>query len=373
MPTRRSLLASLGVGVTGLAGCLGGGQPGSTSADGDAGTTTGTETPTGTPTATGTPTVPTAEARLAVQYDVEELVSEIRSGGPPKDGIPSIDDPTFLSADEADLDPGDPVFGVVRGDDVRAYRQDVLVWHEIVNDVVDGTPVSVTYCPLTGTAMGFERGDTTFGVSGKLLNSNLVMYDRATDSRWPQVLATAIRGQYEGSSLREFPVTWTTWGAWQSVHPDTTVLSTDTGFARNYGLDPYGEYNPRDGYYAEDRTLFPPLTPDDRFQAKEVFVGVRTADGAAAVRKSTLRESGLVSGTVGGTPLLFVYGPTLDTGYAYLNPDGRSFEYADGTVTAGGEPFAPDALPLDRLVAPDAMWFAWAGFYPETEVYAGDV
>lgn len=112
-----------------------------------------------------------------------DLRSEARSGGPPKNGISSIDEPQFLTPAEVDyLDPGDPVFGVARNGVAKAYPQEILVQHEIVNDVLDGDPVTVSYCPLTGTVQGFERSETTFGVLGRLINNNLVTFDRATET-----------------------------------------------------------------------------------------------------------------------------------------------------------------------------------------------
>jgi len=307
----------------------------------------------------------------------DQLSDAAVSGGPSKDGIPSIDDPSFVAAREApaDLAPDDPVFGIVLDGEAKAYSQKILAYHEICNDVVGGRPVSVTYCPLTGTAIGFERGRTTFGVSGRLVNNNLIMYDRATETWWPQMLSTAIPGAWNESpeiqSLQHVPVVWTTWQRWRAAYPETRLLSRETGYARNYENDPYGSYNPREGYYAPSaKPLFPALSEDDRLPPKAVVFGSRTSDGAAAVGKRHLRETGLVTGTLGGTPILAVYDPVLDTGHLYRNPDQRAFEYRDGTVVAeDGESHEPDALPLKGLLAFDAMWFAWAGFYPDTMLY----
>ncbi|WP_197431198.1 DUF3179 domain-containing protein [Halorubrum sp. CBA1125] len=307
--------------------------------------------------------------------DIRELAV---SGGPPKDGIPSIDDPSFVSAEQASewLDPGDPVFGVAGSDDRKAYPQSILVHHEICNDVVDGRAVSVTYCPLTGTAMGFERGETTFGVSGRLVNNNLIMYDRATETWWPQVLSTAIPGPWNEEppirSLSQFRVVWTTWERWRNAHPDTAVLSRDSGFANNYEYDPYGSYNPRSGYYEPDsEPLFQSLSGNDRLEPKQVVIGTRTPAGAAAFEKSTLRERNVIQGTLGERPVVAVYEPTLDTGYVFENPEAERFEYRDGRIVdESGETYDPTALPGARLLAFDAMWFAWSGFYPETSLYA---
>jgi hypothetical protein len=377
--SRRRFLAATGLAA--LAGCSTRGD----TADGDPSAGDSDATPTADP---GTPqsgsgsgsgsgaAVPTADGRLPLSMSPGDLRDAARSGGPPKDGIPSIDDPAFVAAGAVDyLDPGDPVFGVVRGSDAKAYPQKILAQHEIVNDRLDGQPVSVTYCPLTGTVQGFERGETTFGVSGRLINNNLVMYDRATETWWPQILATSIPGPWNEDpairSLREFRLVWTTWERWREHNPDTRVLSTDTGHAKNYGRDPYGEYNPRSGYYSSSNLLFPALGDDDRYDRKTVVMGARTPEGAVAFPKDALRDAGLVEGSIGDTPVLAVYDPRLDTAYVYLNPEETAFEYDDGSVLApDGTAHDPDAVPLARVHAFDAMWFAWSGYYPDTNVYA---
>ncbi|WP_424016366.1 DUF3179 domain-containing protein (plasmid) [Halorientalis pallida] len=348
--TRRGFLAS--VGVAAVAGCLGNSSGPS-----------------------GPLELPTADEQLPLPAEPGQLRDAAQSGGPSKDGIPSIDDSQFVGSSEAGfLADGDPVFGVAREGIAKAYPQKILAQHEIVNDTVAGTPVSVTYCPLTGTVQGFERGNTTFGVSGRLINSNLVMYDRHTETWWPQMLATAIPGPWNGDpeirSLREFRLVWTTWDQWREHNPETEVLSTDTGHAKNYNRDPYGSYNPRGGYYANDSLLFPALNSDEQFDPKTVVMGLRTPDGAAAFRKASLRTAGQLDGQVGDTPILAVYDDRYDTAYGYLNPDSQSFE-RDGNrlIDATGTSHEPDALPLTRVHTFDAMWFAWAGYYPDTNVY----
>jgi hypothetical protein len=364
--SRRRFLGT--VAITALAGCT----SGSDASEQATPTSTPNET---TPTSTPTAGVPMADRQLPLPMAPDQLRNEARSGGPPKDGIPSIDEPKFVAADAVDyLDPGDPVFGVARDGVAKAYPQKILVWHEIVNDDLAGTPVSVTYCPLTGTVQGFERGDTTFGVSGRLINNNLVMYDRATETWWPQILATSIPGPWnetpEIGSLREFRLIWTTWGQWREQNPDTQVLSTDTGHAKNYNRDPYGSYNPRGGYYANGDTLFPILHTDDRYDKKTVVMGARTPEGAVAFLKDALREAELVSGTIADAPVVAVYDDRFDTAYVYRNPDEKTFEFDGGSVVAAdGTNYPPDGLPLPRIHTFDAMWFAWSGYYPDTAVY----
>ena len=360
---RRRVLGGIGaVGLTALAGCLGGaGLPAGSSDDG-ADDDTADEN--------GGP--PTVDRSLSKEYPIDRLNEESMDGGPGPDGIPSIDDPAFAPADDppTNLDGDDPVFGVEFDGEAKAYPQYTLVWHEIVNDVVGGESVAVTYCPLTGTAQGFERGSTTFGVSGRLLNSNLIMYDRAREDYWPQMLATSIRGDREGAHLEEFPVTWTSWERWHAAYPETRVLSEDTGYARNYDDDPYGTYDPAGGYYTSDSTIFEPYADVDEsvLHPKAVVLGARSADGAIAVEKEALADAGVLEGSVGDVPYVIVYEPSLDTGYVYRNPEATEVSYDDGAVLVDGDRYDPDGLPLDRVLRYDAFWFAWAGYYPDTEL-----
>jgi len=297
--------------------------------------------------------------RPALSKDKEEYLSllerNIVSGGPPKDGIPSIDEPKYTSAEEADewLLPNDVVFGVQLDGFIAAYPQRILVWHEIVNERVAGRPLAITYCPLTGTAIGFHGRvaadvPTQFGVSGKLVNSNLIMYDRASDSYWPQVLGTAIAGPAKGTALEEFPVTWTTWARWKRKHPETRVLSRRTGFFRDYGRqgDPYGSYldEPR-GYYDSETALFRPIHRDARLSPKTVVVGMRDAKGnALAILKESLRRQRTIETEIGGRTVVVRYDAALDAHRAKFKDSG------------------------ERLNSFDAMWFAWAAFYPGTQL-----
>ncbi len=296
--------------------------------------------------------------------------SAMMSGGPGKDGIPAIDDPAFWSAAEAGdyLDDDDIVFGLAENGVVRAYPQRILVWHEIVNDRVAGTGLAVTYCPLTGTAIAFERSNTEFGVSGNLVNSNLIMYDRDTDTWFPQILAVGIRGPHTGAALVERPVVWTSWRRWRAANPETEVLSTSTGFARNYGRDPYGAYNPQSGYYLPDSgRMFPVMNEDGRFPAKSMVLGARTRDAAAAFPLERLREEHRLDLDVNGETFTAIYDAALDSGYVFRGAT-RAEAAIDGAGPAGvtwtGGP-QPESLNTFQ-----AMWFAWAAFYPQTAVHA---
>ena len=173
---------------------------------------------------------------------------EIMSGGPPKDGIPSIDRPEFKPVAEADhLKPTEPVIGLVVNGDARAYPLGILIWHEIVNDTVGGVPVIVTYCPLCNSAVVFDRrvaGTVTeFGTTGKLRNSDMVMYDRDTESWWQQFLGEAIVGERTGTRLRMLPARLESWAHFAERHPEGQVLVPTNPSMRRYGANPYVGYD----------------------------------------------------------------------------------------------------------------------------------
>jgi len=380
--SRRSALAGLAaVSSVGVAGCLGG-VVGDSLGDGSVGEEEASEGGSGNGTdgdgddsdAAGPP--PTVEADYHLAYEVGELESEAISGGVAKDGIPSVDEPSFRPIGDVDYADRIPVFGVARGGEAKAYPRHVLSHHEIVNDEVGGEPVAVTYCPLTGTAQGFRRGEATFGVSGRLVNSNLIMYDRGTDSWWPQMMATGIDGPMTGETLDEFRVVWTTANAWAERHPESLVMTDETGYARRYESDPYGSYAPLGGYYDRDTTLFPPLSSPDEGHPKSVVIGARTERWAVAFDKETLLAERVLTGAVGGGDggdggeerVVAVADPGLSTGYVYRNPDGLAVEPDGDAYRVGSEGggFAAADLPLERVLALDSMWFAWAGFYPDT-------
>ena len=329
---------------------------------------------------------------------LDELARNIRHGAPGKDAIPAIDQPRLVAATEARfLADEDVVFGLVRDGQPRAYPQLVLVWHEIVNDRFPSGPLSVTYCPLTGSVLAF-RGTApdgrpyTLGTSGDLVNSNLLMYDRQTDSRWPQLLGQAILGPSRGRVLEQVPLDWTTWGRWRAAHPDTLVLSTRTGYLRNYGTDPYGSYNygaghELFGYYkpGQGRYLyFPLLHESGRFDEKEVMVGAKLGPHRLAVRKSLLRGQLAVNTTMGGRPVIFLYDPALDDGRAFLAslagsplrfaPTARPGRYTDEETESTWDSLGRalqgrlQGTTLRQVLTFDVMWLAWYAFFPQAEV-----
>lgn len=322
---------------------------------------------------TATSQVIPAGSPASIHESLDRYWEESLSGGPPKDGIPSIDDPRFMSRQQADrwLDDNARVIGIYHAGEARAYPQSILVWHEIVNDKVGGKPIAVSYCPLTGTALGFERGEDELGVSGRLVNSNLIMYNRANDTYWPQILAAGIHGELKGEGLREIRVIWTDWKRWKTRYPETRVLSRRTGHARNYRRDPYGSYGPKSGYYASDDILFPVFSQSDQFPPKHVVFGFRTEHEAVAVDTAVLAEAGVLQYSGKQADFLIIHDAGLDTAWVYQGEHGMLPEKGSLLAELKFNENGPEAAALDRLEAVngfEAMWFAWYAFYPDTAV-----
>jgi len=305
---------------------------------------------------------------------------QIVSGGPPRDGIPSIDTPKFVSAAEANLQNGDLVLGFEINDDVRAYPLDILVWHEIVNDVVGGEPVAVTYCPLCFTNQVFKRtieGDVVeFGTSGKLYNSNLVMYDRSTESYWSQALGQAIVGERTGYKLERVPFDVAYWEDWKEINPDTKVLSQDTGFGRPYGADPYGDY------YTSPSIYFPVSNDDDRLGPKEIVVGLGYDGLYRAYPLANIEEEHAINDELAGRHVLITSHYPLMARAFDRTVDGQilEFEYKDGLVIDRntGSEWDIDGVALkgelagkklERLPFDQGFWFEWVAFHPDTQLY----
>ena len=275
----------------------------------------------------------------------------IRRGGPPRDGIPSIDDPTFTGADGANrwLDDDARVLGIELDGVTRAYPVPILDWHEIVNDRIGDRPLLVTWCPLCGSGVAYDprlpeapRG-LEFGVSGLLYNSDVLLYDRSTDSLWSQLRHEAVAGPLRGTRLETVLLEHTSWKRWRSLHPETRVLARprtpDGRFLRDYSVDPY------EGYRLDRRLMFPVGTQDRRFHPQEVVLGIAFEDGAMAWPLTELAGAELpVRTRVGGREVLVHYDPDSET--AWLTG-------ADGA----------------RLVGQRAFWFAWYAFHPRTEVW----
>lgn len=230
-------------------------------------------------------------ARLAPPpspFDLSDLTippEEVRHGGPPKDGIPAITDPAVVLAGMADWADEDEVIGVVFGGEARAYPLAILDLHEVVNDTVGGRPIAVTYCPLCDSSVVFDRrtpaGVREFGVSGRLYNSNVLLYDRrdsGVESLWSQIGAVGVSGPGAGEKLLRLPLEVTTWGSWKSRRPDSTVLAKGTGHQRAYDRSVYARY------FQTDRLMFPVASYGDALPAKTPVLAVRVGGASRAYR-----------------------------------------------------------------------------------------
>jgi hypothetical protein len=270
--------------------------------------------------------------------------SKIVSGGPPKDGIPSIDNPKYVSVAEADqwIQDNELVLAIVYKGVKRVYPLQIMVWHEIVNDVIAGDPVLITYCPLCGSGIAYERlindEAVEFGTSGKLYNSNLVMYDRKTDSYWTQIDGLAVVGELTGTRLKAISIDTVVWRDWKVAHPDSEVLSQDTGFRRQYGRDPYGSY------YEDSFLFFPVENMDDRIHPKTVVFGIEVNGVFKAYMEEDLKELEVIKDTVNGIDIMV---ERDDAGIVRI------------TNLETGE----------EIVKERDFWFAWYAFHPDTQLY----
>lgn len=326
--------------------------------------------------------------------------SEILSGGPPKDGIPAIDDPKYVSVNEADewLDENEPVIIISVEDEARAYPIQILMWHEIVNDTLGEKPLIVTFCPLCNTAIAFERTMDEqvfdFGTTGRLRFSNLIMYDRQTETWWQQATGDAIAGELAGTQLSYYPALMTAWGDFKREYPDGSVLSRETGYSRNYGRNPYAGYDDinQSPFLFQGDLSSSQLPPMARVLTLEL-------DGeAVAYPYEVLSEVQIINDVIANQPVLILWtegtSSALDTGViasgrdvgaavAYsrmLKGEELDFMYAGGKIideqtgstwnilgeAVNGE---LEGQQLNPVISINHFWFSWAAFRPETDIY----
>jgi hypothetical protein len=319
-------------------------------------------------------------------------------GGPPPDGIPPIDEPVFERASSVTwLGTDEPVLSLQVDGEVRAYPVRVMIWHEIVNDLVGGIPVAVTYCPLCNSALTFDRRVAdrvlSFGTSGLLYQSDLVMYDRQTRSLWPQLEGGAVAGVLTGTELETIPTQTVAWSAFLAAHPDAWVLSQQTGHRRPYGSNPYVGYDNPEGYpFLYDGSV-PPQLP-----AMARVVGMGEGSEAVAIPLERLTRELVLTEEVDGQAVVLwlqpglrspldaaeideskrigavgVFDPRWDGQDLTFQPEGTGTfvdEQTGSTWNILGEaiagPAAGDRLePVDHV---DTFWFAWAAFQPGTRL-----
>jgi hypothetical protein len=335
--------------------------------------------------------------KISLSQEIKHTVplDKIVSGGPPKDGIPSIDSPKFQSVKKADeiLHDSEFVLGLNINGDIRAYPLQILVWHEIVNDMVGGKPVAVTYCPLCFTNQVFNRtlsdGNVVeFGTSGKLYNSNLVMYDRKSNSLWSQALGEGIVGDYSGLKLEKIPFDIAYWKEWKELYPESKVLSRDTGSVRPYGADPYGDY------YTNDLILFPVANDDKRLGLKEIVIGLENKNQFKAYKLPDIEEKKVINDVIGEDKKIAIVSLepfmvrvfdriiendvndenkkiTVDLFYNETNKTiidritGSELNFDGKFINGLLQDKQIKLLPMDQ-----GFWFEWVAFHPETEIFS---
>jgi len=284
--------------------------------------------------------------------------SKILSGGPSKGGIgvergiPALaeENINFVSMDEADkwIQDNELVLVLNYQETLRVYPLQIMVWHEIANDQINDELIIVTYCPLCGSGIAYkgqievdgEKIESRFGTSGKLFNSNLVMYDEETDSYWTQIDGKAIVGELTGQELEEISVDTVVWRDWKASEEsqDSQVLSQETGMSRSYRVDPYGSY------YEDSFILFPVEAEDNRIHAKTVIFGIEINDQFLAIEEDDLKEN-----------------PIIETQLAGVN---IKFERSESGIV--------NVINLDNneeIVKERDFWFAWYAFHPDTQLY----
>ena len=313
--------------------------------------------------------------------------AEVIDAGPGKDGIPSIDLPVMTEAvNITDIDPYELIVGVLHEGTIHAYSHNILDWHEVVNDSINFNGFVLSYCPLTGSAMAWDpddsQGNTQFGVSGLLYNSNLILYDRATDSRWSQMLEKSVQGSRRNETPSRVQVVETTWATWRAMYPDSFVMTRDTGFDRDYDVYPYP------GYRTDEDLLFPVSNLDNRLHPKKRVIGIRS-DGASKV----YQIDGFGSATLAvndqfdGNPIVAVGNSddNIAVIFSRVLPDGTvlTFNGLDGQLpnvmedtegnvwdvfgNAVSGPRSGERLAMTNSFT--AMWFAWAAFFPSAEIH----
>lgn len=295
----------------------------------------------------------TCNAKQLNGFDISNSLiptDDIVHGGPPRDGIPAIFNPIYLDASDASfMRPKDVILGLELGGMALAFPRHILNWHELVNDRVDDIPFVVSYCPLCGTGMAFSskvgEDDLVFGVSGLLYNSDIIFYDKTTESLWSQLEARAISGKYVGKELQQLYLQTTTWASWLAQFPKTKVLGESQGVKRNYRHDPYS------GYDTSSQLFFKTLREAPKtFHTKERVLGVTIGNTSKAYPFVELRRQGLSE---------FI---DQVEGINYRVRWDKAHESASIESVAG-----------EKITSTVAFWFAWYNFNPKTLVYRADL
>jgi len=314
--------------------------------------------------------------------------NEVKDGGPGKDGIPALENPAFTAPSSASyLTENDLILGYISGSTAKAYPHPILDWHEIINDNINGLPIAITYCPLTGTGIGWDRqvqgSTTTFGVSGLLYNSNLIPYDRATNSNWSQMRLDCVNGDLIETKAITYQLVETSWKTWKEMYPNSTVVSENTSYNRNYGNYPYGDYKTN-----QSKLLFPVSNTDSRLPNKERVHGI-LVNGNAKVYSIDLFSNTVkvIEDNFKSIQIVIAGNKTKNFIVSFKR------KLSDGTSLTFEA--VQDSLPVilrdnegsrwdvfgngvsgprmgEKLTATTSFmgyWFAWAAFYPDVEIY----
>ena len=324
--------------------------------------------------------------------DTTVPADEVIGGGPGPDGIPPLEFPNFVEdLQVTNLATFELVAGVKIGDDVRAYPHNILNWHEVVNDefIIGESPevVTLSYCPLTGSAMLWESllapGDETLGTSGLLYNSNLIMYDRETGSLWSQMLEQSIWGERIQTIPDRLQVVETTWGTWQAMYPDTIILSERTGFSRDYDAYPY------DNFRQDNSLLFPVNNSDDnRLHRKERVLGINVGDSSKVYPISSFSgDVEVINELVGDMQVVVTGSSSLNFGVVYnrqledctvldfqpvlgrlpvVMSDNEGNEWDVFGVAVSGKRTGQRLQKTNSYIS---YWYAWTGFFPGADIH----
>jgi len=336
---------------------------------------------------------PEAVALPRTLKELSTIKDKLHSTGLIHGDIPSLNSPHFLPINEAamNLEPDDPVFVVPLPDGVRIYPQKIMVWHEVVNEVIKGVPYCITYCPISGSLAVYssrvDNQNLIFDAEGQLFNSNTVLIDRNTGSYWCQLLGMAFEGPLTGSGMRILPCYWTRWEYAREFFKDARVLQTPRGGWRNYNRDPYGSYLTPNNYYDDERILYPITRLDSRMEAKTQILGLEIDNNLLAIDLNYVRKMKVVNFFAGLTPLVAVHDTRLDvirvfersiwgghTPALFTMQDGvlrdvqtRSVWDLDGHCLQGNL----EGARMEQRFGIYAFWFVWAAFNPETDTVPG--
>jgi len=315
--------------------------------------------------------------------------NQVVDGGPGKDGIPAIEEPEMIPVDQVTfLDDSDLVSGFRIGDTIVGYPHKILDYHEVLSHTIGDSKMIFSYCPLTGSALAWSSdgtGNFTFGVSGLLYNSNLILYDRETDSFWSQMLILCINGERIGDVPEIHPVFETTWKTWKVINPGSLIMSTNTGYQRDYNNYPYGDYK------VSDNLLFTVNNNDTRLHKKERVHGISSENSAIAYPINSFDgEITIMNHEINNEKIVVAISKTFNFAISFKRKldDGTELEFTKVTNKLpiimtdqfgnewdlfGRSVSGPrSGAELGKLTSYNAYWFAWAAFHPDSEISSGN-